>query len=563
MNIPQTNQLSIHRISYKTSILINAILYVYILIMRARNMAPLRKQLKPIRVMSLAIDDGFYNKQYNDRYYDYKCLTTDKDNATASQPVVWANHKLLQGIRDSNASYSKNIIMNGSQRQSNEFIRHGLKRHNKGMVRELVTESLEQISDYTKAEIDDFLLADAYGNHRPGYSYLAASTPEYDAKEFQSIHPKSYLDETMLTIVYAQMHQAAMNNPDKPIIYEYYSANHDVLAELYSFFEKNPALIPRNVTLQLNTYNEFYDDVDNEYIYETIAYKPLKSDNGMIDKNFYNTVKEIHNQLTPLYRNNNKYRKEEEERRKMQEELDKKHAIEKKNLQKNPPLHTLSSKQRIKGKSEVFNKTNGSKSSLPLHQNQKLSEEEDIFGPMNYPSVNKPPQTKKQLLSDMKITSDGLSKTRAPLNDSDIKRRKMAYRRLNLKAPLKAIRSRAYRYKWHKNDQAFKAVEKLHNTLSHSVQTLNLKEQITHHELETFEKEAGRAISEAHNIIKQSTMKKRMYALMPIKSDQSHVTLFKELKKSIQAEVEKAKTALELDDIVQKDSKDTNVNNKG
>jgi hypothetical protein len=115
---------------------------------------------------------------------------------------------------------------------------------------------VKQVSDYLGSTLDPFLLADIYGALPSGESYAHAID-----KDYKGSHSDWLFDETKATIIYAQMHKSALENPNEEIIFDFYDdrgfgmrAPKDILEELHEFFSKNPELIPPNVTLRLNHY---------------------------------------------------------------------------------------------------------------------------------------------------------------------------------------------------------------------------------------------------------------------------------------------------------------------
>lgn len=447
-------------------------------------MALSKQVIQPVRAMSFDFEGCLYNENYHQHYDSYKYMHGNKNGSAVYAPVIQANIALIKIIKQDNKRYAKNIVMNGSELQSNKLIKHGKKGGRKAVTSDLCTESLKEISEVTHTEMDDFLLADAYGNKYPGYSYLAASSPEYDSKKFDYVHPKSYLDETMLTIVYAQMHKLANEHYNRPVVFEYYASDSNKLGQLQEFFENNPDLVPQNVTLQLKLYKTTiptaYDDSTPKTEYTLKEMKPIIG-RGMIDKNYYNTVREIHNALIPLFDHNSNFRKQA------------------KRVLANPQL-----------------KRQGAMAALPNREEIK-------------------PIMK---LSDVHISAKSLAETRERLTEIDVRHRVKA---VNLQAQLKAVVNKGSRYAKHNNINAQKAVMNLHDTLHQSIEQLNARPKVTKQDLKKFERTANEAIDKAHEEISKSNWKKKMTSLNPVKTDVSHVHLFKKLKADIKKQIDAVK----------------------
>lgn len=62
-------------------------------------------------------------------------------------------------------------------------------------------------------------------------------------------------DESKVSLVFAQMHLAAMENPDDEIEFNFYDDRKDIMERVQKFFKEYPELIPKNVTLNLKGYS--------------------------------------------------------------------------------------------------------------------------------------------------------------------------------------------------------------------------------------------------------------------------------------------------------------------
>lgn len=109
--------------------------------------------------------------------------------------------------------------------------------------------AIKKISDYLGVPLDPTLLADIFGKLPDGESYRRAMTPDYEGE-----HALTYLDDTKLILVYAQIHKAAMEDPTADIIYDFYDDREDILSQLKDFISTFPGLLPSNAKIRLNHY---------------------------------------------------------------------------------------------------------------------------------------------------------------------------------------------------------------------------------------------------------------------------------------------------------------------
>jgi hypothetical protein len=122
-----------------------------------------------------------------------------------------------------------------------------------------------------QCRIDPYLLADTYGNRKPGESFDLAlkhlpkpkdesvlayydSVTKQDEKQ-TSPHADWVFDHSKFTVLYAQLHKTALENPEADISYDFYDDRHDILNPLAEVFRTNPDLFPKNITLNLHHYS--------------------------------------------------------------------------------------------------------------------------------------------------------------------------------------------------------------------------------------------------------------------------------------------------------------------
>lgn len=189
------------------------------------------------RVISLDFDGCLFHEGYIE--------TEDKN-------VIKSNSAFLNNLHDENANHYNVVMFVGSNRQSMQVDK------NNSRIKGSCFPAIKNISNFLGTKLDTFLLADVYGDLRDGESFERAINNE-DGTQFE--HQDWRFDEEKLTILYAQIHKAAVDNPGEEIVFDFYDDRGngrlyktDILEKLKDFFEKYPQMIPTNVTLRLNHY---------------------------------------------------------------------------------------------------------------------------------------------------------------------------------------------------------------------------------------------------------------------------------------------------------------------
>lgn len=191
-----------------------------------------------------------------------------------SENVIINNKEFLDGIKRDNTDIDRIILLSGSNRQSFliEFF------NMKGIPELSSFSAAKEIEHYlAPATLDTFLLADIYGDLEDGASYARAMDKEYKGE-----HSDWLFDDTKVTVLYAQMHKIAMENPYEDIVFDFYDDRQDILNELAHFFAKYVELVPGNITLRLNKYAGK----------EVTPIKNIEGQ-GFVDTNFKQTVKDM------------------------------------------------------------------------------------------------------------------------------------------------------------------------------------------------------------------------------------------------------------------------------
>lgn len=206
------------------------------------------------------------------------CLFHNKYMESDNKDVIFHNSIFLQTIKNKNNDYEHIVVFIGSNRQSKAI--------DDRYIIEIGScfSAVQDVSTYFGATLDKLLLADVYGELPAGTSFNRAIDLKY-----QGEHSDYLFDATKLTLLYAQMHKVALQNPSDHIEFDFYDDRNfqedecfSILASLGDFFSNNLDLIPNNITLRLNHYAGL--DVS---VFATF------SGTGVIDTNYRQTVKEM------------------------------------------------------------------------------------------------------------------------------------------------------------------------------------------------------------------------------------------------------------------------------
>lgn len=221
------------------------------------------------RVLSFDFDGCLFNINY---------ISAD------NKDVIKYNLEFLEKLKAENLGFDQIITTIGSNRQSktlDETNRYGFGPQglcDKGSC----FPAIQVVNDYLGAIFDPLLLADIFADLSDGESYRRACSPDY-----QGVHSETYFDESKLTLLYAQIQKAAMEDPTAEIIYDFYDDRGDILYGLNRCFTKYPELIPKNVTIRLNQYN----GKNEEGLISKVLFD-IKG-TGFIDTNYRQTVKDM------------------------------------------------------------------------------------------------------------------------------------------------------------------------------------------------------------------------------------------------------------------------------
>ncbi|TAL62640.1 MAG: hypothetical protein EPN84_06160, partial [Legionella sp.] len=158
---------------------------------------------------------------------------------------------------------------------------------------------IEQISAEIGAEFDPFLLTDLYHNFPFGTALKqAVQCLDKDQYNYQSHikgqnFPNWILDESKLTLLYAQIQKIANEKPEEHIDFNFFDDRKDILDALQQYFTDYPKLIPKNVTLILNRYAGPTDEKGKVNKPLITPYDPIPGEGEEPDANYLLTVKQM------------------------------------------------------------------------------------------------------------------------------------------------------------------------------------------------------------------------------------------------------------------------------
>lgn len=190
---------------------------------------------------SFDFDGCLFNRNYQ--------MLTEEDR------LILANSVFIEKITKEIQSeqFEKVILMVGSNRQSLAIdqANTGTKGSCYPALEKLCKEFQSRVSPIT-CEIDHYLLADTYGQTPDGENFKKALQQDENYK-----YSHWLFDDSKLTLLYAQMHKAACDNPNATITFDFYDDRfeNDILQKLAVFFDSNKDLVPHNLLLRLHHYD--------------------------------------------------------------------------------------------------------------------------------------------------------------------------------------------------------------------------------------------------------------------------------------------------------------------
>ena len=158
-----------------------------------------------VRVVSVDFDGCLFNVSYIN--------SENKD-------ILASNHAFLDKLVAENKFFSKTILFIGSKRQSHlmDVINASFAEKGSCFPRAI------EVARYLKAQLDTFLLADLYGDLPSGASFERTMNDAYTGK-----HADWVVDQSKLSVLYAQMHRAAVRDPDAEIDFVFFDDEKGIL----------------------------------------------------------------------------------------------------------------------------------------------------------------------------------------------------------------------------------------------------------------------------------------------------------------------------------------------
>jgi len=242
-------------------------------------MVPLVANLIPvarrrINIRSFDFDGCLFNDAFRE------LLAQAKDNSEHVK-IFWdTNHTLFQAIDQqlNTEKYDHVFYTVGSARQSYSSDRRNARYNGTGSCFPYMSAIQERLK---KGEVKKFLLTDLY-NDRPDDTSFDEAIHLLKQKNPEPSEYGWVFDDSKFTILYAQIHKFARENPDVEIDYDFYDDREDILHPLHSVFKRFPHLLPKNVTLKMH-----------EYSGGTIKDLNKIDGKGPIDRTYSRTVKEV------------------------------------------------------------------------------------------------------------------------------------------------------------------------------------------------------------------------------------------------------------------------------
>lgn len=206
--------------------------------------------------------------------------------------IIEVNGALLDSIKAENNKYEKTVVFCASNRQSASDDLYNAKVNGNGSC----YIQIKEVSDYLEAEFDPFLLADLYNDLESGTTFKQACSLlndyDYDEEKFNNTKQPEWLrDESKLSLLLAQIHKLASENPNDEIEFFFYDDRQDILDALSEFFKdkKNWQYLPKNLkALHLVP----YPPIENKENNTPLSYEPIRG-TGKIRFDFVRMIKKM------------------------------------------------------------------------------------------------------------------------------------------------------------------------------------------------------------------------------------------------------------------------------
>lgn len=217
------------------------------------------------RAISLDIDGCIFNASFIERAAliqgpnpSYKaCKNKNYEDAVSLNPLLW------MGLTMEVHEYAEWTLFDGSHRQSEYLDYINVVRSNKNGERFLVGSCFPVfplITNYLRQTYqlsvrwDNLLLDDIYEARSDGSSYQKALDKLQNERGDDPARPEMPIDESKVSLLYAQMHKFAADNPGEQLVFDFYDDREDILNWLSGFYSAFPSKIPAKLTLRLYHY---------------------------------------------------------------------------------------------------------------------------------------------------------------------------------------------------------------------------------------------------------------------------------------------------------------------
>lgn len=226
-----------------------------------------------------------YSFDFDGCLFNYEFLSKKKD-------FFDANSGLFKKI---NQSLSDKIFIVGSNRQGLSDDRVNAHADERGSCFPVI----QKMSHYLGARLDKFLMTDLYNDLKSGASFdealkfLDPDTNQYHHDQVKANGPFNNWvhDKSKLTLLYAQIHKMALDNPGQFIEFNFLDDREDILEPLHNYFKNNAEIIPNNVRLNIKCYKGAIDKSGQEFNPLVKEYEPIIGLRPQPDKNYNHTVK--------------------------------------------------------------------------------------------------------------------------------------------------------------------------------------------------------------------------------------------------------------------------------
>ncbi len=211
-----------------------------------------------------------------------------------NKSVISHNIKLLEHLKQSKQPDDVTVVFIGSNRQSLHIDNGNREIPYKGslLYKGSCFPRIQTVCEFLEVEFDPLLLADVYNDLPDGHSF-AEAIRHIELHGDRCVDPLScqdhahwIFDKTKLSILYVQLHKIASQYPDAVIDYDFYDDRKDILAPLNDFFVQYSWMMPENVSMRLYE----YAGKDAKLFAEVKG-------NGIIDRNYRQTIKEMYQQI--------------------------------------------------------------------------------------------------------------------------------------------------------------------------------------------------------------------------------------------------------------------------